>query len=213
MKASIVIFSALGMLWLGAIALGMPALMNYEVASGLEGSPPLQWPKSEAVPLATKCPTLILFAHPQCPCTAASIHELSRLMAQRGARLKAYVLVFAPRTVPEHWNRHNIWDDARAIPGVTVLSDVNGLEAKRFGSHTSGQTVVYNSGGRLLFTGGITGARGRIGDNDGLSSLICILDDKATVLSDKMVKLRTASVFGCSLERLSIDRFTKGKSQ
>jgi hypothetical protein len=213
MKSSIAISGALGLLWLGAIALGMPLLMNYEVTSGLEGSPPPQWPKSEAVLLSPTSPTLILFAHPQCPCTAASIYELSKLMAKRGSRLKAYVLFFDPMTVPEHWNRRDIWKSARAIPGVTVLSDVNGKEAHLFGAHTSGQTVVYDSGGRLLFTGGITGARGRIGGNSGLSLLISTLDDKATVLSCGVAKLKTALVFGCSFDSLSKDRSSEGKSQ
>ena len=213
MKSSIVVSGVLGVLWLGAIGLGMPILMNYEVTSGLDAAPPLQWPKSHAVSLAKTCPTLILFAHPQCPCTTASICELSKLMAERGTRLKAYVLVLAPRTVPEHWNRRDIWEGARAIPGVTVLSDMNGQEAKLFGSRTSGQTVVYSSGGRLLFTGGITGARGRIGDNSGLSSLLSALDGKATVLSDEVVNLRTASVFGCSFDRISIDQFSKRKPE
>lgn len=211
MKSSIVIVGVLGLLWLGAIGLGMPLLMNYEVSSGLEGSPPLQWPKSEAVAAAGTCPTLILFAHPQCPCTTASIYELSKLMAERGKNLKAYVLVFAPQTVPEHWDRRDIWDSARAIPGVTVLSDVNGREAKRFGSHTSGQTVVYDKGGRLLFSGGITGARGRVGENNGLSSLQSALEDKG--LSDKAVNSKTSLVFGCSFDRLSIDRCSEGHAQ
>src|SRR5712691_5642885 len=57
---------------------------------------------------------------------------------------------------------------------------------------TSGQTVLYDSQGRLLFSGGITGSRGHSGDNAGRSSIVSLVnagvaDQKETI------------VFGCPL--------------
>jgi hypothetical protein len=57
---------------------------------------------------------------------------------------------------------------------------------------TSGQTVLYDNEGALLFSGGITGARGHAGDNAGRTSLVELLNRGAAGRS------RT-SVFGCPL--------------
>ena len=41
---------------------------------------------------------------------------------------------------------------------------------QRFGAETSGQTLLYDRDGRLLFSGGTTGSRGHDGDNAGFAS-------------------------------------------
>ena len=75
---------------------------------------------------------------------------------------------------------------------MTVVRDDEGLEAERFGASTSGQTVVYDSEGELLFTGGITGARGHAGDNLGRESVLELLNRGKAERS-------WTSVFGCRL--------------
>ena len=57
-----------------------------------------------------------------------------------------------------------------------MLRDDDGAEARRFGAETSGQTLLYDEHGALLFSGGITGARGHAGDNAGRASLVALLN-------------------------------------
>jgi len=89
---------------------------------------------------------------------------------------------------------HGIADDLDVLRHHLFheLRDDDGLEATRFGVITSGQTVLYDPSGALLFSGGITGARGHAGDNAGRASLVSLLNQGKTDLS-------STSVFGCPL--------------
>jgi hypothetical protein len=72
------------------------------------------------------------------------------------------------------------------------VRDVDGLEARSFGAATSGQTLLYDKRGALLFSGGITGARAHQGDNVGRRSLVALLNGGPN-------ERPGTSVFGCSL--------------
>jgi glyoxylase-like metal-dependent hydrolase (beta-lactamase superfamily II) len=102
------------------------------------------------------------------------------------------VLFYRPRQFPAGWERTDLWRSAAAIPGVTVLVDPDGLEAERFGAKTSGHVLVYDSAGRLLFSGGITGSRGHEGDNDGSDSVL-------RLLTHGPPPRRHTLVFGCPI--------------
>ena len=90
------------------------------------------------------------------------------------------------------WERTDLWDSAAAIPGVHVMTDEGGAQARVFGALVSGQTLLYGATGSLLFSGGITGARGHEGDNPGRTALTSILDWRPAG------PIRTP-VFGCYL--------------
>lgn len=192
MKLSQVIVGILGSLWLLAICIGLPILMKYEYTPGKAAVPPKLWPKDSQLHLASDRATLVMVAHSQCPCTKASIDELAELAARRGSKLKIYVLFLSPDSVPADWNKKDLFISAQAIPGVIVLKDAEGREAKKFNSVTSGQTLVYSPQKDLLFAGGITPARGQIGDNFGLDTIIKTLDGRAPIL-------KAPPVFGCPL--------------
>ena len=194
---------AIGTLWLLAVGAGLRIIWRYENAPGAAGASPADWPADSAVPRAPDRATLILLAHPRCPCTRASIGELALLMARcRGdgrshgtaprPRLTAYVLFVRPAGFPRGWERTDLWRSAAAIPGVRVLCDNGGTEARRFGAATSGQTLLYDAAGRLLFRGGITGSRGHAGDNAGRSAIVALLTQGTSERTQTFV-------FGCPL--------------
>jgi hypothetical protein len=85
-----------------------------------------------------------------------------------------------------------LWNTASRLPGATVLRDDEGIEARRFGAMTSGQTLLYDGGGRLVFSGGITGARGHAGENAGRNAVIALLNGRPAGQDETWV-------FGCSL--------------
>jgi hypothetical protein len=102
------------------------------------------------------------------------------------------VLFLKPEGFTDNWAQSDLWRTAAALPGVTVARDVDGREARRFGAATSGQTLLYDSNGALLFSGGITGARAHAGDNAGRSALVALLNHGRPDRTG-------TSVFGCPL--------------
>ena len=182
----------LALLWLGTVVTGLGLLARYDNAPGAAARTRSEWPAGSRMVLDVAGPTLVMLAHPRCDCTRASMAELAELMARAHVRPKAYVVLIKPGKVPGGWENTDLWHAAAEIPGVTVLRDDDGAEASRFGAETSGQVFLYAAGGHILFSGGVTGARGHAGDNAGRGAILAILNQDDSQ--------RTASpVFGCPL--------------
>lgn len=190
--ASKLILIACGIIWLLVGGTGMMTIWGYENAPGIAGTPPARWPADTQITRSPDRPTLVMLAHPHCPCTRASIGELAFVMARTQGRVKAYVLFLQPTDFPADWPKTDLWQSAAGIPGVTVVGDTDGIEARTFGALTSGQTVLYNAQGHLLFNGGITGARGHSGDNPGRRSIV-------SLLAKEEAAQKQTPVFGCPL--------------
>jgi hypothetical protein len=190
----------LAIVWLGAVAFGQRAMMNYDFTPSPAAAPPAKWPGNSAVPHADGLPTIVLLAHPKCPCTRATIEELARLMARLHNRATAIVVFVRPRGFSEGAEKTDLWSNAARIPGVTVLSD-DGREASLFGAQASGQTLLYSASGDLQFSGGITASRGHSGDNLGRSIIV-------SFVTTGTAPTNHTSVYGCSLhdpERAATD--------
>jgi hypothetical protein len=187
--------AALIFVWASTICFGMCALIDYGAAPGLTGQTAEQWPVDSTLQLLPEQPTLLMFVHPRCPCTRASIGELSELLTGSQGAINVQVLVNAPAEWTDPEIQTDVWQSAAAIPGVTVRKDPEGVEARRFGALTSGQVLVYSAQGQLQFRGGITGARGHSGLNFGRSTVAAVLNEPAS-MSDGV---KQCSVFGCSL--------------
>src|ERR1041384_1455367 len=123
---------AIGALWLLLIGIGIGFLWSYESTPGLAAAAPDRWPSASRIRPATDRATLIMLAHPHCPCTRASIGELARLMTQAQGRVTAYVLFVKPPGFATDWEKTDLWASAAAIPGVQVVGDDEGIEAGRF---------------------------------------------------------------------------------
>jgi hypothetical protein len=180
-------------LWGAIVIAGLALLSQKANTPGTTAAPPRYWAGRSAVHLDSGRATLVMFVHPQCPCSRASVEELNALMAHRSRQIEAYVLFLQPEGVNPDWVRTDLWRSAAAIPGVRTVADEGGREAARFGARTSGQTLVYGPGGDLLFSGGITGARGHVGDNAGREAIESITE------TDTRRPKATTPVFGCSL--------------
>jgi hypothetical protein len=181
--------------WIAAVAFGLGTLFQYENAPGRVGTLPREWSSTEIV-RATDRPTLVMLAHPHCPCTSASLGELAQIMARLQGKVAAYVLLVKPKGAGRDWEDTDLRRSAEAIPGVQVLFDLDGAEARRFGAETSGHTLLFGADGRLLFSGGITASRGHAGDNVGESSLVSLVNHQTPARTETLV-------FGCSLANRS----------
>jgi hypothetical protein len=183
-------------IWLAAILTVMAVITNYSNIPGAAGVTPAEWPAQSKLLVESGLPTLVMFAHPHCPCTEASLGELELLMATNQGRVNAQVVFIQPPGTTEEWVKSDLWRKAVAIPGVKVSSDPGGIETQRFHAETSGHTVLYDTTGRRLFTGGITIARGHMGDNPGLDTL-------AAMLAHEQTSQAQTPIFGCTLSALT----------
>jgi hypothetical protein len=181
-------------LWLAIIGAGFERMWRYSATPGPEAAAASMWPTT-AFAHDTERPTLVMFLHPDCGCSPASLGELARLVAKSPLRFSALVLFGDPMT-GELLSDNAMWRTAAAIPGVTPIHDPGGREAATFDARVSGQTFLYDEAGRLAFSGGMTGRRGHAGDNDGEDALFAFITHGTSSIT------RTP-VFGCLLERRS----------
>lgn len=180
------------LLWLLLVAGGLVGLARYEQDAGPIGNTPPQWPTQADIALDPSRPTLVMFAHPKCPCTRASLEELNRLLAQSHGAVAPHVVFFTPENDADEWTKGGLWESAHTIPGVMVETDPAGAKAQLFGAETSGYVVLYDSHGALRFHGGITASRGHAGDNTGENAILALLAAHDT-------STRQSRVFGCAL--------------
>ena len=187
-----ILWAAVGALWIGAVVAGFAWLGSYDNRPGIPASAPERWPTDSQIARDASRPMLVMLVHPRCSCSRASLGELAELLARAHHRPAAVVLMVRPAGVSEDWEKTDLWQSAARIPEVTVVRDDGGVEARRFGTRTSGQTLLYDTDGRLLFSGGITGARGHPGDNAGRATILALLDREGPQQSG-------SPVFGCPL--------------
>lgn len=179
--------------WLAAVGTGFGMLWRYKSIPGADAVHPARWPAGSAVGRDAGRATLVLFAHPMCPCTRASLSELARLLPVLGDRVSARVVVVRTPDAPSEWDESDLWSRAAEIPGVVVIRDEQAAEAERFRALTSGMTLLYDAAGSLRFAGGITASRGHEGDSFGRRRIVSIVK---TGTADR----DTSPVFGCALD-------------
>ena len=83
--------------WLCLVFAGTAALMRYKNAPGAQLDAPARWPAESRLVRIPGEATLVMAAHPQCPCTRASLTELERLLSRVRGRMHAVVLFVKPR--------------------------------------------------------------------------------------------------------------------
>src|SRR4051812_35099523 len=125
MKAAILIVAGAAV-WVAAVGFGLKTANDYSTTAGQPAAAPLRWPKGSRLARASDRATLVMLAHPRCPCTRASLSELASLMARASGRVDAYVLFLEPTGLEEAWEKTALWSSAREIPGVVALRDPDG---------------------------------------------------------------------------------------
>lgn len=185
---------ALAGFWLGVSVLGVALFIRSENRPGSDRPAPAYWPAASSLAAPAEQPALVMFIHPECPCSRASLGELAQLMEAAGHRVKAAVLLLegdekgAGRSASADSGKPPV----AAIPGVEMRVDRGGEEARKFGTITSGRLLLYGADGRLLFAGGITSSRGHAGNNTGREAVQALIMGTAP-------RLAATPVFGCPL--------------
>jgi hypothetical protein len=178
--------------WSLLVLASLFVLWRYEHAPGALDAPPGVWPSASRLPREPGRPTLLLFVHPRCPCTRASLRELERLLALDHDRVDVSVVFLRPSGTGPGWEQSDLWDFAVRMPGVNVRADPGGCEAAVFRARTSGTAIVYDAEGRLAFHGGLTVSRGHEGTSAGGDAVRDLVRGEAP-------NAYGSEVFGCPL--------------
>jgi hypothetical protein len=183
----------LSIVWISGIASGFWMLTDYDVRPADNGTAPRQWPATSRIRRSESHPTLLMFLHPRCPCSRASLAELERVLETTSDGISAHVLFIRPANVKDDWMDTALRRWAAQIPGVEISEDNQERESRLFGASISGQTLLYDAAGRLEYSGGITGSRGHFGANpssDQVLSLLQVTTSQAAMINP---------VYGCPL--------------
>lgn len=181
-------------LWSATVAFGVVATLRHESIPGPATEPPAAWPAAAKIRPDTTRPNLLVFVHPHCACTGATLKELAKALRLTADHPTATRIVFVrPTGAPADWHLTDTLDLARSIPHATTVIDDDDADATRFDIETSGDVLLYDPAGRhLLFHGGITASRGHEGDNASADALIAALRGDAHPSP-------IHPVFGCAL--------------
>ncbi len=199
MKSRGRIFVALlSLAWLMATTVGLMLLADYDSKPGHPARPPQKWPNGVSLARNSSKPTLLMFLHPRCPCSQASLNELARLAHGARDQLNVSVVFARPSEVATEWSQSELWKNAVANRDLHVAIDENNLLIEQFGAKTSGQVLVYDHDGVLRFDGGITPGRGHSGDSSGHSIVRAIAAGQAVGTPE------CCATFGCSLSANSM---------
>jgi hypothetical protein len=181
-----------GVLWATCILIGSAIMVNEEFTAAQSAPISSAFPKNSPLTLAAGKPTLVLFLHPHCPCSRATLRELEKVVTRTQDMAAVEIVFTIPAGTPPGWEKGDLWNRAHAIPGASVVRDQNGIAARRFGVIGSGHTLLYAPSGRLLFSGGITASRGEEGDNPGESAVV-------NFVLHGHSEITHTPVFGCEL--------------
>lgn len=167
--------------WGVALAGGFHQAMHWEFQPGRAGSNPTAQEASTGKPL------LIVALHTQCPCSLATIDNLLTLTADERKKLDITLIYTGPD--PKH---SKILSKAASLAEAkTVFANEVAVLAK-YGARTSGQAYLYSPTGDLIFSGGLTEARGVPGDAIGMSAIRNTLEGRPCP--------KQAPVYGCALQ-------------
>ena len=181
------------LLWILLIILSLGLLINYETKPALLTDAVKYWPSLTQFIQKNNTYKLVMVVHPYCSCSRASLRELSLIMARiHEAPVSTYLLFYRSKASAVAWTKSRLWEKALQLENVQLIDDADGKLSKLFNASISGQTLLYEPSGRLVFNGGITPSRGHEGDNSGINAIVAIITKGIT-------KTHKTFVYGCPI--------------
>lgn len=174
------------------------ATVEYEFATptGYEIEFASSWPNDTSLVALDNRPALLLFIHPLCPCTRATLYELERLLTtldgDEDSQPRIEIVAAVPGDAGDGWLNTPNMELARRLPGARIYLDIGGRETAIFGASTSGTAMMFDASGDCRFAGGLTSSRGHEGASAGTESL-------AALFAGREPTRRILPVFGCRL--------------
>ena len=167
--------------WVAIAMAGWYCISAYGFSGDQEAiaNAPQLWPAESTIVRTERRPTLLLFLHPKCPCSRATVGELERLpvLVPNSALPNICVIAAAPRSIGDLWWSSSFLTRAARLPNAHLVRDPGGVETAIFGARVSGTVLLFDPAGNRLYAGGVTMSRGHAGDNVGLQAVTSLLVD------------------------------------
>ncbi len=188
--------------WFVAVGGVMGAMHAYSARPGVGERALEAWPHGTSLGLDRSRPTVVLFVHPRCPCTRATIENLRSVWPDGGVDgadgggASLTIVSSGPAAGGALSEEVEGW--LASLPkgaGARVVVDASGEEARRFGATTSGHVIVADASGAVRFCGGVTPGRGHVGRCDALDRFAGALEATSLARSDGA----NPPVFGCPI--------------
>jgi hypothetical protein len=179
-------------IWGLLVAVGALASAHFAARPAKVNPAPSHWPNESSLSLHPSRPTLLVFLHPQCPCSRATLAELGVILARCADKVAVQLVFVYPTGLAEDWTQSDLWQMASQLTSASLHIDRGGAEAKRFGAATSGEAFLYAASGARMFRGGITWARGHEGENAGRNAVESLILGRGDSSPE-------SPVFGCPL--------------
>ena len=189
---------AVACVWVVMTLAGLMALWNYSYSKAGPVEFFERWPSDSRIPRPHGTSNLVVFIHPRCPCSIATLVELARIQNDLNHHAKVNISVVMWQ--PVHgmlWSESAAHSVCRNITSATVINDRGGIEAKRFTATASGTCFLFDEDGRLQFCGGLTQSRGHVGESLESNILLKVTQQgRQSIVTELPV---STPVYGCSL--------------
>lgn len=176
-------------IWISATAMGVLALAHYSYKASVSPAV-VDWPCDSEIERDASGHVLLIFVHPKCVCSRASLTQLARICSQPTNLCAVTTVFYCPTGQLPSWSQTQLWTEADRLVECDRFIDLGGKEARRFGVNTSGHVLLFDRNGQRIYSGGITSSRGHYGSNSSSDSVVQLLQNKKPERSE-------SPVFGC----------------
>lgn len=180
-------------LWIATVLAGFASLTAFAARPAQTAAASKQWPSGTILKRAENKPTLVLFVHPRCGCSRATLSQLEQMLPRIQNKAQIIVDVYYPGNQREEWAHTPFIAAAQGLPGVQFHYDKDGREATLFNARASGETMFFSQDGQRKFQGGLTPLRGHVGDSIGEQAILDLAEGRTPQVDG-------SKVFGCQLK-------------
>src|SRR5580704_15651034 len=117
--------------WGAVVVSGILFLEADAARTGDGGTPAGRWLAGSRIQLDDRRSTLLIFLHPHCPCSRASVGELAYIVDRCRDRVSVHAILLGTPFL-HRWGRSEIERDLAGLADVHVDPDRGGAEARRF---------------------------------------------------------------------------------
>ena len=183
-------------LWIAVVTGGFAQLWLYKGQPGTTtaqtSAGPETFPATCLLEVNPRGQTLLMFVHPHCACSRASLSELAAILRECPDLQPVQIVFPVPAGATPSWKQGKIAQEAAALAGVRIVWDQDEELTRLFQAKTSGHVLLFAANGTRLFSGGITDTRGHAGWNAGRGAIVALHKNQPGVRS-------STPVFGCQL--------------
>lgn len=197
-RRSVIWLCVAGVGWCVLLADGWARLYSYTYRPEATERAASDWPGGVSLGPSATGFRIVVFVHPLCPCTQATLQELDETLVRIPNDVSVVAVPVTCGLSPTDMASSRIIARLQRIPRVTIHPDPDGELRRRFGARVSGEVFAF-AGDRCVYHGGLTPGRGHQGDFAGQRRLEGLAAATGRLRGRPTEACCEAPVFGCRL--------------